>query len=234
MTHQSQKPQPIEISEKIRDLLPGDTAFVLSGTRTTAKEVEVISAQDGIIKARFEDERGEFVYEFNAEDGLALIEAVEGKGIPVLTITEDPRVAIIQQRAQHKRYRVELEPLANAFTQDPTLDNYDALAQFLIEWGTHSLGMDLITTIAAQVKERGHRRPEPSTDPKSVECPACMARVGNPCTRPTEKSRVPVNWFHSSREHRVEELQRDLTTDPVVQQHNANVGRSVQFRPPGF
>jgi hypothetical protein len=155
MTRQSQKPQPEEISEKIRDLLPGDIAFVLSSTRTTAKQVEVVSVQDGIIRTRFEDERGEFIYDFDTEDGLALVEPVEGKGIPVLTIPEDPRVGVIQQRVQHKRYRIELEPLANAFTKDPTQENYEALARFLVEWRDHSLGMDLITTIAAQVKEHG-------------------------------------------------------------------------------
>lgn len=32
-----------------------------------------------------------------------------------------------------------------------------------------------------------------------VTCPACFARPGRPCTRPTDTTRVPVSWFHFAR-----------------------------------
>lgn len=33
-----------------------------------------------------------------------------------------------------------------------------------------------------------------------VACPACQAKPGQPCTRPTDTGRVAVNWFHLRRE----------------------------------
>lgn len=31
-------------------------------------------------------------------------------------------------------------------------------------------------------------------------CPACYAKPGYPCTRPTDNGRAPVAWFHYARE----------------------------------
>ncbi|QGZ16785.1 hypothetical protein PBI_DEWDROP_138 [Microbacterium phage Dewdrop] len=32
-----------------------------------------------------------------------------------------------------------------------------------------------------------------------VKCPVCFAEVGDPCSAPTNITRRPVTWFHSSR-----------------------------------
>ena len=38
------------------------------------------------------------------------------------------------------------------------------------------------------------------SEPLSVTCPACQASPGEPCTQPTDTSRRPVPWLHSSRQ----------------------------------
>ncbi|QNJ56025.1 hypothetical protein SEA_RASPUTIA_135 [Microbacterium phage Rasputia] len=44
--------------------------------------------------------------------------------------------------------------------------------------------------------------PRPSAEnaiSTKVRCPACFAEVGDPCSAPTNTTRRPVTWFHSSR-----------------------------------
>lgn len=36
--------------------------------------------------------------------------------------------------------------------------------------------------------------------PARVVCPNCNAQIGKACTRPTDTGRMPVAWFHLSRE----------------------------------
>jgi hypothetical protein len=38
--------------------------------------------------------------------------------------------------------------------------------------------------------------------PIEIECPACQAKPGEPCTQPNDNGRKPVRWFHLSREDR--------------------------------
>lgn len=186
MTRITNKPLDPERTEKIRDLLPGDEAFILNGNRTRAKAVEVISAQDGVIRVLFTDERGDFEYDFDPETGMAIRDKAinDANGVPVLTVDEDPRLAVVRQRVAHRDFRVQLEAHANAFNVEPTKDHFDAMVGFIHEWGEHSVGLDLITNIAALTGEQ--------------------------------------------------EQPRDLTTDPVVQQHNAAVSRSRGTGRPGF
>lgn len=42
--------------------------------------------------------------------------------------------------------------------------------------------------------------PAAPTDPRTVECPACHARAGMPCTVPTDTGRRDVAWFHVYRQ----------------------------------
>lgn len=49
-----------------------------------------------------------------------------------------------------------------------------------------------------------------TVSPLDVDCPACMVKAGNPCTRPTNTSRQPVSWFHLPREVRAEQVRDGL------------------------
>lgn len=53
---------------------------------------------------------------------------------------------------------------------------------------------------------------------KDVTCPACFARVGEPCTQPTDSSRRNVSWFHASRkaEASERELERKAKLDAIT------------------
>jgi hypothetical protein len=44
----------------------------------------------------------------------------------------------------------------------------------------------------------------------AVPCPACLVPAGEPCTRPTDTTRLPVAWVHSAREDAYE---RSLAVD---------------------
>lgn len=36
-------------------------------------------------------------------------------------------------------------------------------------------------------------------DPLDIQCPACLAKAGHPCTQPTDTGRRDVAWIHLSR-----------------------------------
>lgn len=123
------------MTEKIRDLEPGDEAFILNTARTGIKAVTVRRSQDGRITAT---EPGDpYPYHFDAESGEALVHD-EGQGVPLLMLPSDPRIGRIQRQKAHRRFRVEVEQRANDVTKNPTRDNFGALARVVEQWRVHS------------------------------------------------------------------------------------------------
>lgn len=37
-------------------------------------------------------------------------------------------------------------------------------------------------------------------NPRRRHCPTCNARIGDPCTRPTRRGRVPLTGYHPTRQ----------------------------------
>jgi hypothetical protein len=55
----------------------------------------------------------------------------------------------------------------------------------------------------------GKNRAEDAPISKTVECPVCMAAVGQPCTNATNTSRREVKWFHLKRTTAAMEMLED-------------------------
>lgn len=53
--------------------------------------------------------------------------------------------------------------------------------------------------------------------PLEVECPACHVKEGQPCTKATSTTCVPVTWFHLSRKDLAEQLSEQPTEIPPRQ-----------------